>query len=181
LTCCARSASNPDYIDRSIFLQSVGAKSAFADRMFTIFDTDHNEKVTFTEYIHGLSILGSRGTLDEKVRFCFAIYDLDGDGKISKKVRGSGVRALTSRAVAQDLGEMLRLTMEENDVKMTPKQINSIIDSTFAEADRNADGLVDLAEFRIMTDNHRSILSNMTLDFKVMIEQRQKELASGSQ
>jgi len=169
-------------------LQSVGAKSAFADRMFTIFDTDHNEKVTFTEYIHGLSILGSRGTLDEKVRFCFAIYDLDGDGKISKKVRARAVpapRALTlyarARARDQDLGEMLRLTMEENDVKMTPKQINSIIDSTFAEADRNSDGYVDLAEFRIMTDNHRSILSNMTLDFKVMIEQRQKELASGSQ
>ena len=63
---------------------------------------------------------------------------------------------------------------------MTPKQINSIIDTTFAEADRNQDGAVDMAEFRIMTDNHRSILSNMTLDFKVLFEQRQKELAAAT-
>jgi Ca2+-binding EF-hand superfamily protein len=157
----ASRGGNLESIDRTLFLQSLGARSAFVDRMFTIFDTDRNDRVMFGEYVQGLSVLCARGTLDEKVRFLFAIYDLDGDGKISKK----------------DLSDMLRVSMEENEVKMTPKQVNAIIDSTFAEADTNQDGFVDLAEFRVMTDNHRSILSNMTLDFKGLIEARQKEMA----
>lgn len=34
--------------------------------------------------MHGLSIL-SRGSLDEKLRWTFSLYDINGDGKITKE------------------------------------------------------------------------------------------------
>jgi len=144
-------------VDRVLFLQSIGAKgSLFLERMFTLFDKDRDGFISFTDYICGLSILCSRGTLEEKVKFAFDVYDFDNDGRISK----------------DELSEMLVKSFSENDVKITPKQVKSIIEATFIEADRNKDGFIDLAEFKSLTDAHRSILSNMTLDFKGIIESR---------
>ena len=148
-------------IDRNLFLSSIGSSkgSLFLDRMFTLFDKDRDGFITFTDYVNGLSVLCARGTLDEKVRFAFEIYDYDNDGKISK----------------DELGDMLMKSLLENEVKLSGKQVKSIIDATFTEADKNKDGFIDIHEFKAMTDNHRSILNNMTLDFKGIIDARRHE------
>jgi Ca2+-binding EF-hand superfamily protein len=151
----ANKGGSDEMIDRAMFLSSLGIKgSIFLDRMFTIFDSDHDGKISFSQYLAGLSVLCARGTYDEKIRFAFQIYDMDGDGRISKA----------------ELSDLLKASFEENEVKVTPKQIKSIIDETFKEADRNGDGYVDTTEFRMMVETHSSILSNMTLDFKGLIE-----------
>jgi len=148
-------------VDRSAFLQVLGAKGfLFLERMFILFDRDRDGLISFGDYLSGLSVLCARGTLEEKVRFAFEIYDIDGDGKISR----------------EDLSAMLIKSFTENDIKITPKQVKSIIDSTFVEGDKNKDNFIDLGEFKVLTDNHRSLLSNMTLDFKGIIDTKRQEI-----
>lgn len=49
----------------------------------TTFDTSKNGKISFVEFINGLAKLSTGGTEEEKLQFCFQVYDNDGDGKIS--------------------------------------------------------------------------------------------------
>jgi len=141
-------------IDRQEFQMSLGIKeSLFVDRMFQLFDGNTDGFINFAEYLTGLSVLSNRGTIDEKIKFSFRIYDMDGDGKISDA----------------ELSKMLQTTLAENDVKLTPEQAAAIVKSTFLEADTNRDGYIDMTEYRKMVEKHPMILSNMTLDLgKVM-------------
>ncbi|NXL99766.1 EFCB1 protein, partial [Tyrannus savana] len=54
------------------------------DRVFSTFDRDNNGCITVVEWVEGLAIL-LRGTLEEKIKYCFAVYDLNGDGYISRE------------------------------------------------------------------------------------------------
>ncbi|NXR23893.1 EFCB1 protein, partial [Cinclus mexicanus] len=90
-TLVARASS--DYagagFDRTVFRDTL--HSAFGmtdgvvlDRVFSIFDRDNDGCITVVEWVEGLGVL-LRGTLEEKMKFCFAIYDLNGDGYISRE------------------------------------------------------------------------------------------------
>ncbi|KAM4794479.1 calaxin isoform 3-T3 [Cyanocitta cristata] len=54
------------------------------DRVFNIFDRDNDGCITVVEWVEGLGVL-LRGTLDEKIKYCFQVYDLNGDGYISRE------------------------------------------------------------------------------------------------
>ena len=63
------------------FQRSLQIKSSlFVERIFTLFDKDRDGYISFSEYLSGLSVLSSRGTLSEKIGFSFHIYDFDEDG-----------------------------------------------------------------------------------------------------
>ena len=62
------------------------------------FDKSKNGKISFVEFIEGLAKLSTGGSEEEKIKFCFEIYDNDGDGKIS----------------ADDLSNVLRMMVGNN-------------------------------------------------------------------
>ncbi|NXW86344.1 EFCB1 protein, partial [Alopecoenas beccarii] len=76
-------------LDRNMFRDTL--HSAFGmtddmmmDRVFRIFDTAYDSYISVVEWVEGLSIF-LRGTLDERIKFCFEVYDLNGDGYISRE------------------------------------------------------------------------------------------------
>ncbi|TPX30155.1 hypothetical protein SmJEL517_g06214 [Synchytrium microbalum] len=74
-------------ITKEIFEACLGPlgveKNLVTDRIFSFFDQNSDDIISFSELVCGLSIL-CKGSLDERIKHAFHGYDLDGDGFISR-------------------------------------------------------------------------------------------------
>ncbi|KAK1934500.1 Recoverin family protein [Phytophthora citrophthora] len=110
------------------------------NRLFVIFDEDHNGSVDFCELSSGLSVLCG-GSREEKVRAAFSLYDLNQDGFISLDEM---VRYLAS--VFKVLYETSPGTDEKLGVQ--PEELATITaEQCFLEGDLNKDGKLSFDEF----------------------------------
>ncbi|XP_061678263.1 calaxin-like isoform X2 [Syngnathoides biaculeatus] len=70
---------------RSILSNEFGlTNNTIMERVFRTFDKDNDSFVSAKEWVEGLCVF-LRGTLDEKIKFCFHVYDLTGDEYISRE------------------------------------------------------------------------------------------------
>jgi Ca2+-binding EF-hand superfamily protein len=69
---------------RVFFIQVLGiTDSVMLDQIFNYFDAGGEGSISVTEFLSNLSII-IRGTLEEHIKFCYAVYDLNGDGGIGR-------------------------------------------------------------------------------------------------
>ncbi|XP_041867809.1 EF-hand calcium-binding domain-containing protein 1 [Melanotaenia boesemani] len=99
--------------------------------IFRIFDKDNDGFITVEEWIVGLSIF-LRGTLDEKIKFCFQVYDLNGDKYISR----------------EEMFHMLKNSIIRQPTEEDPDEgIKDLVDITFKKMDHDLDGRLSLEDF----------------------------------
>ncbi|KAJ2803524.1 hypothetical protein H4R20_002860 [Coemansia guatemalensis] len=60
-----------------------GSRSVLANRMFAYYDADNDGMINFPEMARGFSV-HTKGMLEDKIPGVFRVYDVDGDGKVSR-------------------------------------------------------------------------------------------------
>ncbi|CAH3119929.1 unnamed protein product [Pocillopora meandrina] len=110
-----------------------GDASEFASHVFRTFDSDKSGFIDFKEFMYSLSIT-SRGNLEEKLEWAFKIYDVDGDGYVTKREMEDIIRSVYKMYADSRLGR-----------KETPEQRTARI---FEKFDLNKDGKLTIEEFK---------------------------------
>ncbi|XP_066053714.1 calaxin [Chamaea fasciata] len=122
--------------DRTVFRDTL--HSAFGmtddvvlDRVFSTFDRNNKGCITVVEWVEGLAVL-LRGTLEEKMKYCFAVYDLNGDGYISR----------------EEMFQMLKNSLLIQPADEEPDEgVKDLVDLVLKKMDYDHDGKLSFADF----------------------------------
>ncbi|CAH1256735.1 KCNIP3 [Branchiostoma lanceolatum] len=126
-----------------------GDSSAYAHYVFNVFDADHNGTISFEEFVIGLSVL-SRGSLNEKLMWAFKLYDINGDGYITKEMLD------IVKAIYDMMGKYADPPISEN----AP---GDHVERVFQKMDKNRDGVVTIDEFMETCKNDENITKSMSV------------------
>uniref|UniRef100_A0A8D3CVD1 EF-hand domain-containing protein n=1 Tax=Scophthalmus maximus TaxID=52904 RepID=A0A8D3CVD1_SCOMX len=119
---------------RMFRVQQGTPESQYMDNIFRAFDMNHDNTMDFMEYVAALHLV-LRGKLEDKLRWCFKVFDGDGNGRLDR----SELQMIIIYRIKQ--GSVLDETGTES---LTAKQV---CDRILQEVDVNSDGEITLEEF----------------------------------
>ncbi|KAL1461394.1 hypothetical protein WDU94_013296, partial [Cyamophila willieti] len=108
--------------------------SQYAHYVFKTMDHTQTGLLSFEDFVQGLSVL-SRGSVEEKLRWTFTLYDINGDGRITRDEMTNIVTA-----IYELMGKFAETVLEDGSV-------TNRVESVFKKMDKNQDGVVTLDEF----------------------------------
>ena len=97
-------------------------------RVIAVLDKNKDGNISFLEFVQGLNSLSAGASQEEKLRFAFAIYDINGDGFISNG----------------ELFMVLKMMVGNN---LNDVQLQQLVDRTIIKADTDFDGKISFEEF----------------------------------
>ncbi|KAK4882547.1 hypothetical protein RN001_005866, partial [Aquatica leii] len=114
-----------------------GNSTSYAHYVFKAFDVNCNGAISFRDLLVTLSTL-LRGSVYERLRWTFKLYDINGDGCISRGELGEIVTA-----VHDLIGRRSHQSHHSEDERKTREQV----DRVFRKLDLNQDGVITIEEF----------------------------------
>ncbi|XP_032882221.1 Kv channel-interacting protein 4 isoform X2 [Amblyraja radiata] len=127
-----------------------GDASTYAHFLFNAFDTDHNGSVSFEDFIQGLSVL-LRGTIQDKLKWAFNLYDINKDGYVTKEEMLDIMKSIYDM-----MGKYTYPVLRDE----APRQHVEIF---FQKMDKNKDGVVTIDEFIDTCQKDENIMKSMQL------------------
>ncbi|XP_036729987.1 calsenilin isoform X2 [Balaenoptera musculus] len=127
-----------------------GDSTTYAHFLFNAFDADGNGAIRFEDFVVGLSIL-LRGTVHEKLKWAFNLYDINKDGYITKEEM-----LAIMKSIYDMMGRHTYPILRED----APLEH---VERFFQKMDRNQDGVVTIDEFLETCQKDESIMSSMQL------------------
>ncbi|XP_066123829.1 calsenilin isoform X1 [Saccopteryx bilineata] len=127
-----------------------GDATTYAHFLFNAFDADGNGAICFEDFVVGLSIL-LRGTVQEKLKWAFNLYDINKDGYITKEEM-----LAIMKSIYDMMGQHTYPLVQED----APLEH---VERFFQKMDRNQDGVVTIDEFLETCQKDENIMSSMQL------------------
>ncbi|XP_066583535.1 calaxin-like [Prorops nasuta] len=90
------------------------------DRIFSTFDKSNSLQINYVDWVEGMSVV-LRGTLDERIRFAFSVYDYWKTNKLNKEnifqmLRGCIFRLPENEDTEQAVKDLVELLLKKIDV-----------------------------------------------------------------
>ncbi|GLH10501.1 Dual oxidase [Gryllus bimaculatus] len=134
-------------IRRDDFKKIVMSKNPFfTERVFQIFDKDNSGSISLQEFIDAMHQFAGQSP-DDKIKFLFKVYDLDGDGLIQHR----------------ELQHVMRACMEENGMKFSEEQIDDLTMALFEDADADNRGAITYEALKNQLEKHGGLLENLSI------------------
>ncbi|XP_062339819.1 calsenilin-like isoform X1 [Osmerus eperlanus] len=127
-----------------------GDATTYAHFLFNAFDSDRNGSIRFEDFVIGLSVL-LRGSVTEKLRWAFNLYDINKDGYVTKEEM---LAIMTS--IYDMMGRYTSPSVRDDD----PVEH---VEKFFQKMDRNRDGVVTIDEFIETCQKDENIMASMQL------------------
>ncbi|CAH0715144.1 unnamed protein product, partial [Brenthis ino] len=135
-------AGDEKEITREQFQKIVVSKNPFfTERVFQIFDEDNSGTISHHEFIEAVHRFGHQ-TPEDKIRFLFKVYDLDGDGLIQQR----------------ELQHVLRACMLENGMQFSDAQLAELAAAMLEDA-----GALTYEALRDQLARHEGLLENLSI------------------
>ena len=125
-----------DMLDRSKFRDVLHntfdmTDDMLMDRVFRVFDKDNDGFINMEEWVTGLSVF-LRGTLQERINYCFAVYDFNGDQSLAR----------------DEVYHLLKNCVMKNPQEEDPEEgVRDLIDLVMKKLDVNRDGFVSFEDY----------------------------------
>ncbi|XP_044534724.1 EF-hand calcium-binding domain-containing protein 1-like [Gracilinanus agilis] len=134
-------------LDRSEFRNVLHGVFGMTDdllmnRVFGAFDKDSDNRISATEWVEGLSVF-LRGTFEEKLKYCYHVYYVNGDGYISQ----------------DEMFDMLKNSLLKHPVEEDPIEgIKELVEITLKKMDYDNDGKLSFEDFEQAVKKDRLLL-----------------------
>ena len=120
------------------------ANNPLVKRVIAVLDKNKDGSISFLEFVQGLNSLSAGSSQEEKLRFAFQIYDINGDGYISNG----------------ELFTVLKMMVGNN---LNDVQLQQLVDRTIIKADKDHDGKISFDEFTEMVKD-LDVIDKLTIN-----------------
>ena len=120
------------------------ANNPIVKRVIGVLDKNKDGSISFLEFVQGLNSLSASSTREEKLRFAFQIYDINGDGFISNG----------------ELFTVLKMMVGNN---LNDVQLQQLVDRTIIKADKDGDGKISFDDFAEMVKD-LDVIDKLTIN-----------------
>lgn len=143
-------------VDKDIFKKiysqffPYGDSSQYAQFIFNTFDTDKDGKVSFEDFVIGLSI-SLHGLPEDKMKWTFQLYDLNGDGVITREELAKVIHSVNSMMGVDSVPLGEELSVEEH------------VERLFELMDINRNGVITEDEFIMGCQKDETIKKSLAM------------------
>jgi Ca2+-binding EF-hand superfamily protein len=133
-------------------MKGVGVQDPFLqDLIFGTFDRDKDGNINFKEFVTGLSVI-TRGSPDEKLEFAFRMYDLDGNGFITREDMLQVIEAFFKL-----VGPVVTFAGKKYE------SAEQLVDDFFDQMDSNKDDKISIEEYKEGAMKNPDIIQGLKL------------------
>ena len=127
-----------------------GVEDKYVEHVFRSFDANGDNEIDFREFMVSLSAT-ARGTLTQKLEWAFKVYDINGDGFITRNEMLEIFYAMHKMMGSHNL--------KDNEESET---IEIMVDDIIHRLDKDQDGKISLEEFVEGSKSNPSIISKLS-------------------